>query len=74
MITHGCMMLLVLALPTAPPPAAASGASKATTSAKKPAAKPVDALVQKVQAYYARMSYYSADFVQTYTKVALSQK
>ncbi|MEL7367427.1 MAG: outer membrane lipoprotein carrier protein LolA [Myxococcota bacterium] len=74
MITHGCMMLLVLALPTAPPPAAASGASKATTSAKKPAAKPVDALVQKVQAYYARMSDYSADFVQTYTKVALSQK
>ena len=43
-------------------------------AAQKTAVKPVDAILKKVQAFYARMTDYSADFVQIYEKVALSQK
>lgn len=71
MLTQGCSLLLVLALPVAAPPS--STKVKAVDTAKTKPQK-VDAVVKKVQSFYARMKDYTADFVQVYEKVALSQK
>jgi len=65
---------------TAPRPRAARIAKPAATAAAKPMLKktaakkdPTAALLDKVQGYYAKIEDYRADFIQIYTKVALSR-
>jgi outer membrane lipoprotein carrier protein len=85
--TFGCVAMLMLAAPPAASPGknpekAPASAVVAEASKPKPAAtpapaKPVDdgaaAVLEKVQKYYASIDDYSAEFVQDYTKVALSR-
>ena len=80
MTVFSATVVFVLAFPlgAAPPTGAPSGASSVTKKVSPAPAKPIDpaveAVLKKVQRYYARMDDYSADFIQTYEKVALSQK
>ena len=82
MFTLGCRLILVLALPSAPPTGPTKNGAAPTTPANRPGLSKTDAaqkaavdrVLGKVQRYYARMQDYTADFVQIYEKVALSQK
>ncbi len=71
MTTFASSLLLVLTLPVAGPPA---DTPKKATSAPAKTDPATDRVLKRVQAYYAKMNDYTADFVQTYEKVALSQK
>ncbi len=80
MITlFGCAALLALSQPlplAAQPAPAPQKANPAKKPGPKPAAQPTDpalVLTGKVQKYYESIQDYSADFIQLYTKIALSQ-
>jgi outer membrane lipoprotein carrier protein len=68
MIVLGCATALAAFIPAQTKPAKPAGAEKRAT-----AADPAVALLGKVQKYYDTTKDYSADFVQVYTRVALSQ-
>lgn len=72
MSTTASTLLLALTLLAGPPPAAGSAPRPKTAAAKTDPA--VEAILSKVQRYYAEIKDYTAQFIQTYEKVALSQK
>ncbi len=81
MVINGCTMLVALTLSIGAPPPASSEEAKSDGKPDQGAGREqdsdraaVDSLITKVQAYYAKVDDYSAEFVQTYEKVALSQK
>lgn len=74
--TYGCALLLALAGAGDP----GSTPAKPNKPAAKPSPKPaaakdeVSTLVDQVQRYYEGIKDYTADFIQTYRKIALSQE
>jgi len=69
---HLCLTGLLL-LPAAPAPAPAPAPADSTAAAAETSAAQAVALAKKIQARYGAWDDYSADFIQRYTRVALSR-
>lgn len=69
----GCATMLALAAAPEPPLVLADSGAKKVTKAPTSKADPAAGLVGRVEAYYKDLQDYSAAFIQTYTRVALSK-